>query len=116
MGDKRARKREIRQSPKDTSGRAWRPGSKVHVLTRGDLAGENRQEVSRSHSSEDACRKAGTAKGRRVTKEPQSHSYLKGEQVAETPRRGNYGSYHGGKARKAGGSCKTRIAATELIK
>ncbi len=55
MGDKRAREREIQPSPKDISGRAWRHDSTVHVLTRGDLASESWQEVSRGHSSEDAC-------------------------------------------------------------
>src|SRR4051794_1027905 len=40
----------------------WRVG-KVQVLTRGDLLRESVGEVSRSHSSDDARRKAGRAKG-----------------------------------------------------
>jgi len=31
VGDEYARKYEIQESPKDTSGRAWRYGSKVHA-------------------------------------------------------------------------------------
>ncbi len=72
MGDERASEREIQPSPKAISGRAWRPGSKVHVLTRGDLAGESGQEVSSGHSSEEVDGKINGAKGQRVTKESQS--------------------------------------------
>src|SRR5580704_5134135 len=47
------------------SGRAaWREG-KAHVLTQGDLARESGPGVSRGHSSEEAVRKHGGAKGRR---------------------------------------------------
>jgi hypothetical protein len=47
------------------SGRArWRAET-VQVLTRGDLCLETGGEVSRGRSSQDACRKAGRAKGRR---------------------------------------------------
>jgi hypothetical protein len=53
-GDERAREREIQPSPKDVSGRAWRHGSRVHVLTRGDLARESEPGVSRGRSSVDA--------------------------------------------------------------
>ena len=53
-GDKCAREHEIQPSPKDASGRVWRRGPKVLVLTRGDLSRESEKEVSRSHSSEEA--------------------------------------------------------------
>jgi len=49
----------------DASSRAARPGEKAHVLTQGDLLGESTTGVSRGHSSDDAARKHGGAKGRR---------------------------------------------------
>ena len=58
----------------DASSRAAWPGWKAHVLTQGDLACESRRGVSRGHSSVDAARKHGGAKGRRndckATREP----------------------------------------------
>ena len=49
----------------DASSRAaWREG-KAHVLTQGDLFGESQGGVSRGHSSVEATRKRGGAKGRR---------------------------------------------------
>ena len=57
-GDERAREREIQPSPKDVSGRAWRHGSRVHVLTRGDLARESESGVSRGRSSEETPERA----------------------------------------------------------
>ena len=53
------------ETHQDTSGRARRHGRKVEALTRGDLRRENAGEVSRGRSSDEACRKAGGAKGRR---------------------------------------------------
>ena len=47
----------------DTSSRARRHGVKVQVLTRGRLRGAGCGEISRSHSSDDAPRKWGRAKG-----------------------------------------------------
>ena len=59
----------------DASSRAAWPGWKAHVLTQGDLLkARARAGVSRGHSSEDAERKSGGAKGRRndckATREP----------------------------------------------
>ena len=44
-------------------------GRKFIHLTRGDLWRESARGVSRGHSSEEACRKAGGAKGRRTKRE-----------------------------------------------
>lgn len=49
----------------DASSRAAWPGWKAHVLTQGDLFCESRRGVSRGHSSDEAVRKHGGAKGRR---------------------------------------------------
>ena len=49
----------------DTQGRVRWHGRKVKALTRGDLRAERGGEVSRGRSSDEACRKAGGAKGRR---------------------------------------------------
>ena len=59
----------------DASSKAAWPGWKAHVLTQGDLLeARARAGVSRGHSSEDAERKPGGAKGRRsdckATREP----------------------------------------------
>ena len=58
----------------DASSRAAWHGRKAHVLTQGDLFCESGTGVSRGHSSEDAVRKHGGAKGRRndckATREP----------------------------------------------
>jgi hypothetical protein len=58
----------------DASSRAAWHGGKAHVLTQGDLFCESRTGVSRGHSSVDAARKHGGAKGRRndckATREP----------------------------------------------
>jgi hypothetical protein len=59
----------------DASSKAAWPGWKAHVLTQGDLLKARvRAGVSRGHSSEDAERKPGGAKGRRndskATREP----------------------------------------------
>ena len=66
------------QDHQDGSGRAgWREG-KAHVLTQGDLFGESQGGVSRGHSSVEAVRKHGGAKGRRndckATREPVSRA------------------------------------------
>ena len=50
----------------DAPGRAGWRAEKVQALTRGDLPCESRGEVSRGRSSDDARRKAGTAKGRSI--------------------------------------------------
>jgi hypothetical protein len=55
----------------DGDGRARRREGKGSALTRRDPAAERRQEVSRGHSSDEARRKPGGAKGRR-TKEQSS--------------------------------------------
>jgi hypothetical protein len=62
----------------DASSRAaWREGT-AHVLTQGDLFCESRRGVSRGHSSDEAVRKHGGAKGRRneskATREPVSRA------------------------------------------
>jgi len=67
----------------DASSRAaWHEG-KAHVLTQGDLLCESRTGVSRGHSSVEAMRKHGGAKGRRndckATREP-----VKGDKPAQT--------------------------------
>lgn len=49
----------------DARSRAGRRGMKVDVLTRGDLRGESRGEVSRGRSSDESRRKAEGAKDRR---------------------------------------------------
>ncbi len=60
----------------DASSKAAWPGWKAHVLTQGDLleSESERAGVSRGHSSEEAGRKPGGAKGRRsdckATREP----------------------------------------------
>jgi hypothetical protein len=58
----------------DASSRAAWPEGKVHGLTQGDLFCESGTGVSRGHSSVDAVRKHGGAKGRRrdckATREP----------------------------------------------
>jgi len=58
----------------DASSRAAWHGGKAHVLTQGDLFCESRTGVSRGHSSDEAVRKHGRAKGRRndckATREP----------------------------------------------
>lgn len=62
------------QAHQGASGRAAWPGTRVHVLTQGDLTRESGPGVSRGRSSEDAVRKHGGAKGRRndckATREP----------------------------------------------
>ena len=57
------------QLHQDTSSRARRHGVKVEVFTRGDLLGESAGEVSRGHSSEEARRKAGRAKGQSISRD-----------------------------------------------
>ena len=58
----------------DASSRAAWPEGKAHVLTQGDLLCESTAGVSRGHSSVEAVRKHGGAKGRRndckATREP----------------------------------------------
>lgn len=54
------------QAHQGASGRAAWPGMKVHVLTQGDLTRESGPGVSRGRSSEEAVRKHGGAKGRRI--------------------------------------------------
>ncbi len=58
----------------DASSKAAWPEGKAHVLTQGDLSCESGTGVSRGHSSDDAMRKHGGAKGRRndckATREP----------------------------------------------
>ena len=62
----------------DASSRAAWHGGKAHVLTQGDLWRESATGVSRGHSSDDAARKHGGAKGRRndckATREPVSRA------------------------------------------
>lgn len=50
----------------DAEGRGLRHAGKVHVLTQGDLVCESGQGVSRGRSSDEAMRKHGRAKDRRV--------------------------------------------------
>ncbi len=62
----------------DASSRAAWHGRKAHVLTQGDLSSESRTGVSRGHSSDEAVRKHGGAKGRRsgskATREPMNRT------------------------------------------
>jgi len=62
------------EAHQDASSRAAWHGRKAHVLTQGDLWCESNTGVSRGHSSEEARRKTGRAKGRRndckATREP----------------------------------------------
>lgn len=67
----------------DTSGRARRRGVKVQALTRGDLWCESAGEVSRGHSSEDARRKLGRAKGRSIELKAQPKALHRGERLLE---------------------------------
>lgn len=69
MSDERAREREIQPSPKGMRGRAGRHGLKDYTPYSGRSPDQQLGEVSRGHSSEDAVRKPGEAKGRRVTKQ-----------------------------------------------
>jgi hypothetical protein len=68
------------ETHQDASSRAARHGKKAHVLTQGDLRCESRGGVSRGHSSEEAARKHGGAKGRRndckATREPVKRAKL----------------------------------------
>ncbi len=69
-------------------------GRKYMHLTRGELRSERAGEVSRVRSSEDARRKAGGAKGRRVTKAmPELKPAAIGEKATESKRRCNCGSH-----------------------
>jgi len=61
------------QAHQGAPGRAAWPGTRVHVLTQGDLTCESRPGVSRGRSSEDAARKHGGAKGRRNDCKATSH-------------------------------------------
>src|ERR1035441_7262542 len=71
--ESRGRAGEHKRSPRviDGDGRARRREATGWALTRRDPAAERQREVSRGHSSEEARRKPGRAKGRR-TKEPSS--------------------------------------------
>ena len=100
LGDEHARKCEIQPSPKDSSGRAWRHGSRVHVLTRGELGRESALAVSRGRSSGSLV-KASRSEG------PKSHERVsigsldkQGEKTCETTRSGNCGGYRGGAAER----------------
>jgi hypothetical protein len=63
-------------------------------LTRGDLVHESEREVSRVRSSEEAGRKAGGAKGRRVTRAgPEPSSLAKASRRLKDEGRCNIGSH-----------------------
>jgi hypothetical protein len=70
--------------------RAQRRERKEQTLTRGDPLAERLGEVSRGHSSEDARRKPGRAKGRR-TRRSQASVWLGHERTDETAERDNCG-------------------------
>jgi hypothetical protein len=69
-------------------------GRKYVHLTRGDLAHESGREVSRVRSSEEAWRKAGAAKARRVTRAgPETSPRQEASRRSKSERRGNGGSH-----------------------
>lgn len=74
-------------------------GRKFTNLTWGDLRCESAGGVSRGRSSEDVCRKAGGAKGRRTTRVRSTGTYGRsGGEDSETEGRDNNGSYPDGEA------------------
>ena len=65
-------------------------------LTRGGLGAERPPEVSRGHSSVDADRKVGGAKGRRIRSGGQPPDYgSEARSLSKHPRTRNYGEYRG---------------------
>ena len=84
----------------DASSRAAWHEWKAHVLTQGDLSCESRTGVSRGHSSDDAVRKHGGAKGRRndckATREPVNRA-----NIAQTSAARSEQSRHAARTRSA---------------
>jgi len=89
VGGECASKREAQESLA-TSCRAQRRERKEQTLTRGDPPAERPGEVSRGHSSEDARRKPGRAKGRR-TSGSQARFWPERERTDEAAEHDNFG-------------------------
>ena len=83
------------EAHQDAPCRAGRRAVKVQVLTRGDLHGGSRGEVSRGRSSEENRRKPGGAKGRSTNEHGSTRSDRAGRETLGTTRRNPRGGFRG---------------------
>jgi len=89
----RGRAGEHARSPRviDGDGRARRREGTGSALTQGDPGAERSREVSRGHSSGEAGRKPGGAKGRRTKEQSSERTWTTGTENSETAGRDNCG-------------------------